>query len=165
MTTNAQLASQVSDLLVRWNTREGEYAAWLAGSPSGGPNSDGRYPLTGPTGVTILVACPAKLADTVEGPAAAAEATLALAEAARDAALGHRNAADEARSSAAADRQASKDHRDLTKLYRDEAAAAKVAAENASVTAHVAAFVIDGGASSNATLGPTPFAIDFGGSS
>ena len=36
-----------------------ELAAWQAGTPTGGPNSDGRYPLTFSGGVVHLVYCPA----------------------------------------------------------------------------------------------------------
>lgn len=36
-----------------------ELAAWLAGIPTGGPNNDGRYPLTYADGLTYLVYCPA----------------------------------------------------------------------------------------------------------
>ena len=36
-----------------------ELAVWLAGIPTGGPNGDGRYPLTYADGLTYLVYCPA----------------------------------------------------------------------------------------------------------
>lgn len=39
--------------------------AWLTGSPTGGPNGDGRYPLTNAQGQTFLVLCPA--ADSATG--------------------------------------------------------------------------------------------------
>lgn len=40
---------------------------WLNGTATGGPNSDGRYPLTGSDGVTVLVLCPA--AEALNNPA------------------------------------------------------------------------------------------------
>ena len=86
MPTIAQLTQQVSDLLIAWNEREAQFRDWLGGTATGGPNRDGRYPLTDASGRTKLVDCPAKLADTVAGPAGASEGARVLAEAARAAA-------------------------------------------------------------------------------
>lgn len=36
-----------------------ELQAWLNGTPTGGPNKDGRYPLTGSDGVVYFLLCPA----------------------------------------------------------------------------------------------------------
>lgn len=67
--TTSGLANKVSDLLVRWQSREAEYVAWSGGSATGGydvngvPGSGaayGYYPLTDAIGVTSYVACPAK---------------------------------------------------------------------------------------------------------
>ena len=39
-----------------------ELADWLSGTATGGPNGDGRYPMTGQGGQTYLIYCPAALA-------------------------------------------------------------------------------------------------------
>ena len=36
-----------------------ELSAWLNGTPTGGPNGDGRYPLTYKDGQVHLILCPA----------------------------------------------------------------------------------------------------------
>lgn len=56
------LNHRLSSAFTRWQTRETEFSAWLAGSAAGGPASDGRYPLTDPaTGQAQLVPCPARI--------------------------------------------------------------------------------------------------------
>ncbi|MGY6517471.1 MAG: hypothetical protein ACXIUZ_02035 [Lysobacteraceae bacterium] len=68
MTTPAQLTAQVSQLLDKWRERERQLRAWVAGDANGGPNGDGRYPLTDPVGNTELVKCPARLQFEVDDP-------------------------------------------------------------------------------------------------
>ncbi len=53
---------------------------WLHGTATGGPNSDGRYPLTGSDGVTHLVYCPA--AQATNPPAGDPEPVSVFADAA-----------------------------------------------------------------------------------
>lgn len=141
--TNAQLAQLINDALAKWNAREAEQYAWVSGSATGGPNGDGRFPLSNGSGGSNLIDSPAKLADTLNGPAA-------LAGAARDAALTFRDAAQSAATAASTDKTlannsklAAQDARDLAMLYRDQTAAlqatvsvseAAVAAARASVT-------------------------------
>lgn len=76
MTTNAQLATQVANALTRWNAELGQLADWLGGSPTGGPNLDGRYPLTNAESETELFLCLPALIDTINGPAGQAGAAL-----------------------------------------------------------------------------------------
>ena len=137
--TNMQLASQINALLTKWNGREAEFRGWLAGSADGGPNGDGRYPLTNASGTTALVDCPAKLADTVGGPAGLSAAARLLAEEARDAAAGSATSAETAEGFARGHRIAALEARDLALLYRNDAAAhaanlstARTASEGAS---------------------------------
>lgn len=40
-------------------TNDQELADWLSGTATGGPNGDGRYPITGKDGSVVLVLCPA----------------------------------------------------------------------------------------------------------
>jgi len=120
--TNAQLAAQITTLLAKWNAREAEFRDWLAGAPDGGPNNDGRYPLTNASGESFLVDCPAKLADEVDGPAALARTAQLLAEQARDETEGFRNSARDDAELATEAKVDAYAARDLAKVYRDDAA-------------------------------------------
>jgi hypothetical protein len=79
--SNAELAQKLSDLVDFWSSFNEEYANWLGGTVTGGPSSDGKYPLTDYTGTESLVECPAKLSDTVGGYADAADASATAAAA------------------------------------------------------------------------------------
>lgn len=63
--SNPALAAQMSNLVAAWNGRELEFRDWVGGGVTGGPNSDGYYPMTNGLGVTSLVPCPAKLAAVI----------------------------------------------------------------------------------------------------
>lgn len=58
-TTNAQLAVRLANLLHDWQQRESQLREWHGGTLDGGPNGDGRYPLSDGLGNTHLVPCPA----------------------------------------------------------------------------------------------------------
>ena len=122
MTTNAQLAAQIATLLQTWNAREAEFRDWMAGVPDGGPNGDGKYPLTDASGRTVLVDCPAKLADTVDGPAGASLAAQLAAEAARDETITARDNAREDAEAAGASRSAAQTAKNEAQMFRNEAA-------------------------------------------
>lgn len=59
--SNAELAGEIAAMVAKWAVREDQYDDWLGGSPNGGPNGDGKYPLTDSKGVTRLVESPARL--------------------------------------------------------------------------------------------------------
>ncbi|WP_042445200.1 LamG domain-containing protein [Azospirillum sp. B510] len=59
--SNAELAGEIAAMVAKWAVREDQYDDWLGGSPNGGPNHDGKYPLTDSKGVTRLVESPARL--------------------------------------------------------------------------------------------------------
>ncbi|WP_376967503.1 LamG-like jellyroll fold domain-containing protein (plasmid) [Azospirillum sp. A26] len=59
--SNAELAAEIAAMVAKWAVREDQYDDWLGGSPNGGPNADGKYPLTDSKGVTRLVESPARL--------------------------------------------------------------------------------------------------------
>lgn len=61
MTRVAALTDRVSLLVGRRDLSQIEFANWLAGTATGGPNGDGFYPLTDSAGVTRLFPCPAKV--------------------------------------------------------------------------------------------------------
>lgn len=117
--TNAQLASQVSSLVSTWRAREAQYKAWIGGTADGGPEGDGRYPLTDGKGLTYMVESPARLRDMVSGPAALAIAAkdaiaqteaVVLAEGAR---------VDTVAAGVDANRRAALDARDQAQLARE----------------------------------------------
>lgn len=60
--SNYDLMAKIDEMLEERSTNLSEFTAWAAGSPNGGPNGDGRYPLTNRVGVTSLVYSPAKMA-------------------------------------------------------------------------------------------------------
>ncbi|AKU43558.1 hypothetical protein CPT_Seuss32 [Caulobacter phage Seuss] len=64
--SNTEIAAQIVDLIDKWNNREDELVAWLAGTATGGPNNNGLYPLTNELGVTYMVACPAKMVQVTQ---------------------------------------------------------------------------------------------------
>jgi hypothetical protein len=88
--TNTALAQAMSDLIAHWQDFQDEMQAWLSGEVGGGPNSDGKYPITDYLDVTTLVTSPAQLEDDVQSlvsgaqgyaTAASASATAAAASA------------------------------------------------------------------------------------
>lgn len=106
MTTPAQLAAQIVDLMTRWNSQQDQLDDWLTGAPTGGPNGDGRYPLTNASGVTgLFLSLPAVIAQ-VTGPSAAAAAARDDAETAADAAQAAQAAASTQRAAAETARNA-----------------------------------------------------------
>lgn len=58
-TTNGALAAQYADLLAKSQAREAELQAWLTGTVTGGPNSNGYYPVSDLNGNSVLIPCPA----------------------------------------------------------------------------------------------------------
>nr|WP_175428721.1 pyocin knob domain-containing protein [Azospirillum argentinense] len=59
--SNAEIVAELMTMVGKWQTREDQYDDWLAGEPDGGPNGDGRYPLTDSKGATRLVTSPGRL--------------------------------------------------------------------------------------------------------
>lgn len=131
MTTNAQLASQITDLLARWNAREGQLRDWLGGTVTGGPNGDGKYPLTNASGETYLVESPALLASTVTGPSADAEASKVAAEDARDDSASSAAASAASAADSEAHKLSSRQWRDEAEVFRNEAAASNASSGSA----------------------------------
>lgn len=67
--SNIELATRLAELIDRWNVREDEMLAWLGGAYDGGPNDDGRYPITDGVDQTHNVLSPAALEYLVTGQA------------------------------------------------------------------------------------------------
>jgi hypothetical protein len=91
--TNTTIAQQISDLVDKWQLREDEMINWLAGTVTGGPTSNGKYPLTDVLGVITLVDCPAKMQDTVDNTVSGAGASATAAALSAADALLSKNAA------------------------------------------------------------------------
>lgn len=125
--TNAQLAVQITTTLQKINEREAQYRDWLSGSPTGGPNGDGRYPITNLAGETILLDCLARIVDLVDGPAGQSASAKALAEAARDVATVAQATSEQSAARAGSSKTDAENARDLARLYRDDAAADRAA--------------------------------------
>lgn len=127
--TNALVAQQVQALLDTQKRQTDYLTAWLGGSPTGGPNNDGRYPFVDLAGVEILVPAPATFNNMTSGPAALAVAAKAAAELARDLANGHANRANDQRILAEAARGAAVDARNLAQEHKNRAGTSEANAE------------------------------------
>lgn len=128
--SNAQLAQRVESLVAAWNTREAEFRAWHGGTATGGPNSDGYYPLTDKEGVTVLAPSPAKLVDMVTGP-------MSESVSHRDAALQAAQAVEDMLAEVERLTGNAEAHENTSRLYRDQAELAKAGAEAAEANASV----------------------------
>lgn len=59
--SNFDLMRKINELLAERSSSLTQFTNWAAGSANGGPNGDGRYPLTNRVGVVELVYSPAKM--------------------------------------------------------------------------------------------------------
>lgn len=73
MITNSELAQRISALVDGVRLRDLQFSEWLAGTETGGPTSNGEYPLTDYLGSTIMVPSPAKMSDFVTDVVAGAQ--------------------------------------------------------------------------------------------
>lgn len=60
--SNYDLMTRIDEFLQDRTTQLNEFTTWANGTVNGGPNADGKYPLTDRNGVITLVYCPAKMA-------------------------------------------------------------------------------------------------------
>lgn len=56
--SHAAVVNQMQALLTKWQAREDQMRQWISGTALGGPNSDGKFPLTDAGGFTRMVSCP-----------------------------------------------------------------------------------------------------------
>lgn len=90
--TPAELLLQIQDYFNDLNDDRAYYRNWIGGTPTGGPNGDGTYPLPDFSGTVYMIPCPAKaLADLDAGGGSIDPATLALISAATAAAANVEN--------------------------------------------------------------------------
>ncbi|HYG87002.1 MAG TPA: phage tail protein [Azospirillum sp.] len=123
-TLPAQIAAKIANMVDKWQVREEQYDDWVGGSPTGGPNGDGKYPLTDSQGVTRLVESPARLLQLLDdGVASNAEAIIAAIEDDVVVAQQARDQAETARDTTLAARDATTAARDATLAARDAATA------------------------------------------
>lgn len=80
--SNTELANKISDLIDRWQTYLDQWFNWQGGDPSGGPNNDGKYPLSDATGTTELYSSIPKLQQTLSTLETEGESAVNQAEAA-----------------------------------------------------------------------------------
>ena len=84
--SNADLADKIVGILDQFETVQDEFQDWISGVVGGGPNLDGKFPLTDRNGTTRLTLAPAQLEDDVTGSVGQAETAQAAAETAQTAA-------------------------------------------------------------------------------
>ena len=134
--TNAQLAAQISELVAYWRTRDLEFQGWLAGSATGGPYSDGRYPLTDYLETTYYVKSPAALQQSVTGMVNSASSYATAAAASQAAAATSKTGADTARDVAVAARDAAVAARDAASTSQSTAATLAANAQTYATSAY-----------------------------
>lgn len=66
MSLDSEILDRLTDLVGRRDLSQQEFNNWLGGSPTGGPDGDGYYPLTDGSGFTRFLPSPAKLASDLE---------------------------------------------------------------------------------------------------
>jgi hypothetical protein len=141
--TNAVLAQKMSEMIDAWRNRELEMQAWVTGTATGGPGSDGKYPLTTYLGDSILTKSPARLEADVSGLVDSASAYAAAALAAQLAAETAETNAETAETNALSYRNSAASHRDTAVEAASQAgtyaAAASGAYTNATAQAAAAA--------------------------
>jgi hypothetical protein len=123
MTTPAQLSAQIVALMTRWNAQQDQLADWLAGDPAGGPNGDGKYPLTNAEGTTENFLCLPAVLNLVAGPASAAVAAKEAADLAAALAQAAQAAASAAASVVATQRADVSSMKDVVTSQRNDVAA------------------------------------------
>ena len=124
MSDLTNLAAAVTAVLAQLNTRDAQFAAWLAGVPLGGPNGDGRYPLTDFSGTTRLVSCPTKIEADAAAVTDALSGAAAAAEAARVAAVSAASSAEAAQTAAASSAALAATSASQADTFRQQAASA-----------------------------------------
>lgn len=140
--TQAQLAQQMSELLMRFQTFTKQQKEWLAGTPTGGPEGNGTYPLTDYLGTTYLVPSPALDSARVNGQVDSARDYAAQASSSLAASQTFLTQSSLARDVANDFAQAAMAARDLSQMYADQAgshaANARAYAQDAAASAELA---------------------------
>jgi hypothetical protein len=65
MPLTQQMIDDMLAVWAAWGVAVDQIYAWVMGTVGGGPEGDGRYPMTNRGGATVLVPCPAKIASLV----------------------------------------------------------------------------------------------------
>lgn len=130
--TNTMLASQISELVAYWKTRDTELQAWMSGAATGGPYGDGRFPLTDYTGTVYYAKSPLALQASVTGLVSSASSYASAASASSASSATAKTASEAARDLALSYRNAAQAARDLAYTYQQNAA---TSASNASTWA------------------------------
>lgn len=127
-----------------------ELSTWLNGTPTGGPNGDGRYPLTYQDGNTYLVYCPAAQAlnpslaeQPIEVFANTASAAAISATGSADVATQAKIDAQTAAANAAASAATTTTHKNAAATSATSAAASATAADTSATNAAASAALAD----------------------
>ncbi len=119
--TPADLAARMSELITRWRVYTDQMKDWLAGTPDGGPEGNGKYPLTDATGITYMILCPAAQEALVTSTVGGVGDNAERAEAAAVLAQASRNAAQTAAAVATSQLSAIQEFKELAEHYADTA--------------------------------------------
>lgn len=124
-TTNTDLAQRLANLLKTWQEHQDELSDWQGGTVDGGPNADGKYPLSDSIGNTVLVASPALVTYYLDSLQAAYDTAAAQADSASaSAATATQKAADAATSASTATTKATNAATSATNAANSATAAA-----------------------------------------
>lgn len=82
--SNAELAEAITALSAAAAARDQSLSAWQAGTATGGPMADGRYPISDYVGNTVLVSSPARLEALVLSLTEDADGAVQVATSMRD---------------------------------------------------------------------------------
>lgn len=138
--SNADLAQRISSLIDSFRVALDCIGDWAFGSASGGPANDGIYPLKNLTGGTVMVKCPARLVQDVDGTVASAAAYAADALNSKTLAKSAELAAEAAMVAASNSRNTATSERALAEIA---ASSAQTSAANAAVSAADALSSVD----------------------
>lgn len=140
--TIASVVAQMSTLVDSWNVYTTQLRNWLAGTATGGPGSDGSYPLTDDQGDTFLVPSPAAQAARVDAVVDSAEAYSTSASSSAAAAATSAMNADTSEGKAATHRDDAQASATLAETYATAAgnsAASALASKTAAAASETAA--------------------------
>ena len=123
--SNAELAQSIADMIAIDLSMKEEFVDWLAGTVGGGPNTDGKYPLTDYLGESTLVTCPAQMEEDVNSEVTGAAGHATDAETAQTAAETAETNAETAQTAAETAETASVSAKDASVSARADAISAR----------------------------------------
>lgn len=144
--SNAELAAALSTAIEQFNAREQDLFNWQEGTPTGGTNGDGTYPLRNYLGQVAYFKSPQRLSYEVSLLTTAGTGAVATAEAARDAALAAQTAAETAATNSASSASTATTKASEADTFRQQAASSEANALTHSNAAAASAAAADASA-------------------